>query len=330
MKPGRRFLRNLGAVLLVVQVCSHAQKQVRIWKVGFLASRGRPKSLEADFYGELPRGLEELGYFEGRNLVIEWRFADAHYERLPGMASELIGLNVDVLVADGMKATLAAQNKTKTIPIVFGGVSGPVENGVVKSLGHPGGNTTGLALLVGDTVRKQLETLRVLLPGLARMAVLWNPANPSSQYAFENLRAAAQRVHIKVLSLQARTTAEIDDAFLRASDSRVAAMVVMPGLLITNSFPRIAALAATHRLPCVAGLREYVEAGGLMSYGTNHRYNYHRIATYVDKLFKGARPEDLPVEQPTKIELVINRRTASALGLTIPPELILLADTVIE
>src|ERR1700674_318209 len=231
MRTRRQWFLVLGlGLLLALPLVSFAQPQGKVWRVGFLASRRRPESLESDFYGEVPRGLRELGYVEGKNLVIEWRFADGNYERLAQLAAEVVKLNVDIIVVDGMNATLAAQKATKTIPIVFGGVNDPVDNGLVKSLAHPGGNTTGLALVASDTSPKQMEMLRTMVPGLSRVATLWHPGNPSSQLALKNVQAAAQMIHINVLSLEAQTSKEIENAFALAGEERVEAVVVLPDL----------------------------------------------------------------------------------------------------
>jgi len=330
MKRRRRSFAFLAVAVLALAFPSVAQKPEKAWRVGFLAARRRPVSLESDFYGEVPRGLRELGYVEGKSLVIEWRFADGNYERLAELAVELVKLKVDIIVADGMNSTLAAQKATKTIPIVFAGATEPVEHGLVKSLAHPGGNTTGLALVAGDTCPKQLEMLLTMVPGVSLIAVLWNPDNPSAHSNLKGVRAAAEMFHVKILAIAVRTPKEIESAFAEAGAHRAAALVVSPDMFISQQLPRIAGLAATNQLPGMSGLREYAEAGGLMSYGASRRYNYHRAATYVDKIIKGANPGELPVEQPMKLELVINRKTAKALGLTIPPELLLLADKVIE
>lgn len=329
MRTRRQVLVGLGAALAAPLV-AFAQKPGRVWRVGFLAARRRPESLDTDFYGEVPRGLRELGYVEGKNLVIEWRFADGRNERLPGLAAELVRLNVDVIVTDGTPGTLAAQKATRKIPIVFGGAGDPVGNGLVRSLARPGGNTTGLALLAGDTGSKQVEMLSRMVPRLFRVAAFWNPTNPLNLPVLKNVQAAADTTKVKLLPVEVRSEQEIENAFSLLARERAEALILLLDPFFIQQRRQIAELATMHRLPSIAGFREYVEAGGLMSYGQSRTAYYHRVATYIDKIFKGANPGDLPVEQSMTLELILNRRTAKALGLTIPPDLLVLADKVIE
>jgi putative tryptophan/tyrosine transport system substrate-binding protein len=318
-------LLALGAAPLV----SHAQQQGKIWRVGFLTQRRRPDSIDSDFIGAFPRGMRELGYVEGKNLVIEWRFDDK-FERLPDLAAELVGLKVDVIVSGSSQAISALQKATTTIPIVMATSGDPIGSGFVKSLARPGGNITGLSNLTSDIGAKQLELLLNMVPKLSHVAALVNPVNPSLVTFLTNIQSAAQRGSVKVLPVEARTAQEIENAFPMMIQGKADAVIVATDALLIQHYRKIAELAAKNRLPSVSQLREYVEAGGLMSYGPNLAEQFRRAATYVDKIFKGAKPGDLPVEQSTKFELLINGKTAKALGLTIPQSVLLRADRVIE
>ncbi len=319
-------LLAFGAAPLVAR----AQQQGRIWRVGFLAPRRRPDSIDTDFIGAFPRGMRELGYIEGRNLVIEWRFADGKSELLADLAAELVRLKVDAIVSGSSQAISALQKATTTIPIVMASSGDPIGSGFVGSLARPGGNITGLSNLTSDIGTKQLELLLGMVPRLSRVAVLVNPVNPSLATFLKNVRSAAQGVGVKVLSVEAQTAQEIENAFLAMTQDNARAVIVATDSMFIQHYRRIAELAAENRLPSVSQLREYVEAGGLVSYGPNLAEQFRRAATYVDKIFKGAKPGDLPVEQSTTFELLINARTAKALAITISPGLLLRADRVIE
>jgi putative ABC transport system substrate-binding protein len=318
-------LLALGAAPLV----SHAQPQGKIWRVGFLTQRRRPDSIDADFIGGFPRGMRELGYIEGKNLLIEWRFDD-RFERLPDLAAELVRLNVDVIVSGSSQAIRALQKATTTIPIVMATSGDPIGSGFVKSLARPEGNITGLSNLTSDIGTKQLELLQSMVPKLSRVAILVNPGNPSLATFVKNVQSTAERGNLKVLPMDVRTAQEIEAAFPAMAHGNAGALIVGTDALLIQHYPKIAELAAKNRLPSVSQIREFVEAGGLMSYGPNLAEQFRRAATYVDKIFKGAKPGDLPVEQSTNFELLINGRTAKALGLTIPQSLLLRADRVIE
>ena len=334
--PGSNFLRRrqflivLGACVLAAPLAAFAQQKGKVWRVGFLGGRGRPISLETDIYGGFPRGMRELGYVEGKNLVIEWRFGEGRAELFPVLAAELVRLKVDVIVSGGTETTRAAQKATSTIPIVMAIATNPVGSGLVKSLAHPGGNITGLTTISSDLGPKHLEMLLAMVPKLARVAVLMNPANSSSAIALKNVQSAAQGTSVKILPVEARSPREIETAFTMMIKEKAGAVIVVQDGVLTNEAHQIAELAAKHRLPAIAWIREYVDAGGLMSYGSNQTDQFRRAATYVDKIFKGAKPGDLPVEQPTKFELVINGKTANALGLKIPQSLLISADKVIQ
>ena len=276
------------------------------------------------------RGLRELGYAEGKNIVIEWRFTDGKYERLPGLAAELVRLKVDVIFAAGGPAIGAAQQATTTIPIVFAGVSDPVGLGFVASLARPGGNITGVSNVGVDIIGKNLEFLRAIVPKLSRVALLVNPAGPITPLVLKQLQAAAKTTGVSVSAFEASTTAQIDSAFGSIARARPGALIVARDPFLHEHERQIATLAAKQRLPAIYSFRADVEAGALMSYAANDAEMYRQAARYVDKILKGAKPADLPVEQPMKFELLINRKTAKALGLTISQELLLRADKVIE
>ena len=326
----RALLIAFGAAVLAAPLGSFAQQQGKVWRIGFLSLRSRPASPDSDVFGAFRRGMRELGYVEGKNLVIEWRSADGKSERLPALAAELVQLKVDIIMAGGTPAISAAQKVTTTIPIVMGTVGDPVGSGFVASLARPGGNITGVSSLTSELSPKQLEMLRSMVPKLSRVAVLVNPANSFHATVLENVQAAAHRTGVTILALEARTPQEIGNTFAVMSQKKTRAVIVVRDSLFNQQVREIAALAVKYRMPSIHGVREYVEAGGLMSYGQNPADNYQRAATYVDKILKGAKPGDLPVEQPTKFELFINRKTAKALGLTIPQSLLISADKVIE
>jgi putative ABC transport system substrate-binding protein len=275
-------------------------------------------------------GLRELGYVEGRNLVIDFRWADAHPERLPGLIRELLDLKPDLVFSTGGPPTiLAVKAATSTVPVVF--ITGdPVAEGVVPSLPHPGGNLTGFAVLAQNLEGKRLELLRELLPGAKRIALVWNPATPSSVNAMHEAQAAALRLGMSIQPFEARSPAELRTAFASIPAQDVDAMMVLADPVLGFERASILAFAAQRRLPAIYFWREFVQEGGLMSYGTRLADVFSRAAQYVDKIFRGTKAADLPIEQPTTFELVINLRTAKALGLTLPPSLLLRADDVIR
>ena len=279
----------------------------------------------------LRSGLRDLGYVEGKNIVIEVRSADGEIERLAGLAAQLVEMKVDVIVATGTPAIQAAQRATNIIPIVMGTAGDPVGFRFVASLSRPGGNITGLTSITGDLSSKYLELLRTAVPKLSRVAVLMNPGNPSHARLFvPNILAAAKKNGVSIVPVKLNSASQISAAFSAVKQERVGALIVLPDGLFYGQARRIAEFALQQHLPTMFADREPVETGGLMSYGQNLAENFYRAATYVDKILKGAKPGELPVEQPTKLELVINRKTAKAIGLTIPQELILRADRVIE
>jgi putative ABC transport system substrate-binding protein len=274
--------------------------------------------------------MRELGYVEGDNLVVEYRFADGKAERLSNLVAELLELKPDVLVVAGTPAVRAAQKATTRIPIVMAGASDPVGSGFVQSFLLPGGNITGVSNLSIDLSPKLVEMLLSIAPKLSRVAILVNPTNPSHAPVAASLQAAGQRVNLEIGAVEAATAQQIESAFANMSRQNAGAVIVVADAFFIPEGQQIAELARNHRMPSVFPFREQVETGGLMSYGQHLTDNFRRAATYVDKIFKGAKPADLPVEESTKPELVINLRTAEALGVTIPPELLVLATEVIE
>jgi putative ABC transport system substrate-binding protein len=320
----------LAAVALGAPLAAFAQQKGKVWRVGFLSTRHVDLRDSDYYYGPFRQGMRELGYVDGKNLVIEWRSAEGKSERLPGLATELVNLKVNVIMTAGTASASAAMKATTSIPIVIAAVPDPVGSGLVKSLARPGGNITGLSNLGSELGLKHLEMLLGMVPRLSRLAVLVNPTNPSHAPFLKHVQTAAPKTGITILSLDARDPQEIENAFAQMARQKAGAAIVAPDSFFIQQLRQIADLAAKHRLPTISGQRAYAEAGGLMSYGTNLADLFRRAATYVDKIFKGAKPADLPVEQPTKFELFINGKTAKTLGLTIPNELILRADRVIE
>jgi putative tryptophan/tyrosine transport system substrate-binding protein len=326
----RKFLAVLVAGAVVLPLRSFAQQQGKVWRVGFLALR-RLAILESDYsYGPFRQGMRELGYVDGKNLVIEWRSADSKVERLPGLAAELVKMKVDIIVVAGGQAAGAAQKATATIPIVIVSVGDPVVTGLVKSYARPGGNITGVANLNVDLGPKRLEMLLSMVPKLSRVAVLVNPSNPSNMKALDGTLAEGKKRGVTILRAEARTPQEIETAFALMARDNAGAVIVVPDALFSQNVQQVGDLAAKYRLPSIAAYLFYAEAGLLMTYGTNASDLSRRAATYVDKIFKGANPGDLPIEQPTKFEFIINRKTAKALGLPIPQSLLVSADRVLE
>ena len=316
----------LGAVPFAAK----AQPAAKVPRIGFLSgNRATTPHLHEAFL----QGLRDLGYVEGRNVVIEYRDAGGKLERLPALAAELVALKVDVIVAGGTPQTRAAKQVTKTIPIVFAQAIDPVTSGLVTSLARPGGNLTGLSNLIPELVGKGLEQLKQAVPGVSLVAALWLPGAVDEHNEKDMLKAAevaASALGMRLQVVETRGPADFDRVFSDMTRARVDALTVFPLTMFIIERRRLVDLAAKHRLPAVYGQREFVDAGGLMAYGPNAAEMFRRAATYVDKILKGAKPSDLPVEQATKFELVINLKTAKALGLTIPPALLQRADQVIE
>ena len=331
MNKRRKLVFAIGAGVVGAPFGSFAQQQGKVWRIGFLVAGSRPANLDTHFFmGPFLHGMRELGYAEGRNLTIEWRFAEGNSERLPNLATELANLKVDVIVVVGTPATMASKNATTTIPLVMVNVGDPVGLGFVKSLAQPAGNITGLSQMISELGGKRLELLKEMVPRLSRVTLLINSANPNDTTVLETIQVAGQKRGIKVVPMEVRTPQEIESAFSAMPGNGADAVIVSAGALFTQQRRQIAELAVKTRLPSISGAREYVEAGGLISYGDSRADSFRRASTYVDKILKGAKPGDLPVEQPTKFELFINRTTAKALGLKIPQSLLISADKVIE
>ena len=330
MARRQALTRLITAVLLfvAVPVAVEAQDPTRVWRIGFLGSgsysSGDPR-VEA-----LRHGLRELGYVEGRNLAFEFRWADGNADRLPGLAAELAKLKVDVIVTQGTQATDAARRSITAIPIVFAVAGDPVGTGLVASLARPGGNVTGLTDIAPEIAGKRLQLLREAVPGIARIAVLWNSANASAAPQMKDTAAAARSIGLAVRSLELRDVSQLESAFATAVQDNARAVVVLSDGALYGRRVQIAQLALKHGLPCVAWTPEFAESGCLMAYGANVVELHRRAATFLYKILAGGAPGSLPVEQPTKFELVLNLKTAKALGLRIPATLLARADRVIE
>jgi len=318
----------LTTALLSTVPSVQAQQQARkVYRIGFLSLRpaGPFPNREA-----FRRGLRDLGYVEGQNVVIEYRQAADSADRLPALAADLVSLKVDVIVAAGSQAVRAAQQATRTIPIVMTSSSDPVGTGFVANLARPGGNITGLSLLSPELSGKRLELLKEIDASISRVAVLWNPDDPPARLSLREAEVAAQALGLRLQILGTRSPNDFDSAFRSAIKERAGAVTLLPAPIMNNYAGRIADLALKNRLATVSYANEFPNAGGLMSYGTNLADLYRRAATYVDKILRGAKPGDLPVEQPTKFEFIINLKTAKQIGLTIPPNVLARADRVIR
>jgi len=326
----RKFLIALGTSVLAVPRGSLAQQPSKGARVGFLYFGSRQSSLDTGRYDAFVQGMRELGYVEGTNFIIEARFADGKPERLPALAAELVRLKVDVIVATGTPAYRALQHATTTIPVVITVTFDPVGDGFAASMARPGGNFTGLTLGAADLGPKLLELLKAATPKLSRVAVLVQPGNPAHPQRLVRIMSAAQKIRIQVVLAEAGTVPEIEREFAMMTKERANATIILADGFFLQESRIVAAQALKHRLPSISQLREYAEAGGLMSYGPNSVDNFRRAATYVDKILKGAKPGELPFEEPTRYHLLINRKTALSLSLTIPQALLGQADEVIH
>jgi putative ABC transport system substrate-binding protein len=325
----RTFLALVPGSLLAAPLVAQAQPAGKVWRIGVLSS-GSPSATAIARIDAFKRGLRELGYVEGRNLVIESRWGEGKYETLPGLAAELVRLKMAVILTAAVPAIRAAKEATGTIPIVMAVVVDPVETGLVASFARPGGNITGLSVRTPELVGKQFGLLKEIVPKASRVAVLWNPGNLGNPPQLRAAELAARTLGMRLQSLEARNPREIDNAFAAMTREAAAALVVLVDVMFIDHRTRIADLAATRRLPAVYGQLEHVESGGLMAYAPNFLDNYGRAAVFVDKILRGANPGDIPIEQSTKFELMINLKTAKALGLAIPRSVLLQADRVIE
>jgi putative ABC transport system substrate-binding protein len=330
MGTRRRQLLILGAAL-AVPFRSHGQRDGGTRRIGFLATRSRSTPANPDvYYDAFVDQLGKLGYGEGKNLAIEWRFADGRYERLPQLASELVKMNVEVIVTHSSPGTRAAQQATRTIPIVMTAVGDPVGNGFAKSLQRPGGNITGVSLQVTDLTAKQFELLRTIMPGVSRVAVLMNPASKATmRRELKDIQGRAKQLGIDLVAVSARTAEEIRTGFVRMTRQGAEALIITGDAYYAGQAGLLAELTLAHKLPSIGWYRDHVRAGVLMSYGPETSFLYRAAAVYVDRILKGARPDNLPIERPTRIHLAINRQTARELGLIVPPDLLLRANEVI-
>ena len=328
MKP--IVVRLAAAVLLLATaVAAEAQQAAKVYRVGFVsASQGSPDPQ----FDAFRQGLRELGYAEGKNVVVEARFAEGRLERLPGLVAELIGLRIDVLVAGSPAAAVAAKKASSAIPIVFAGVGDPVASGIVGSLARPGGNITGFAVGVNDPAfgGKWLELLREVIPRASHFAVLANRSNSSNSPYLKGVEAAARTLNVKLDIVDAGNPAELDRALAAIAASGAQGMIVTTDPFLFTVRATLVSFAASKRLPAMYFFKNFVDAGGLMSYMASLEESYRKAATYVDKILKGAKPADLPVEQPTRFELVVNRTTARALGISLPLSILVRVDHVIE
>jgi len=326
----RAFVGTLAGGLLASRLAAEAQKPAKVARIGWLADNpaATPHLVEA-----FRQGLRDLGYVEGRSVVIEYRAAEGKLDRFPGLAAELVAVNVDVIVAANNVAARAAKQTTRTLPIVFTSVGDPVTSGLVTSLARPGGNVTGLSNLTPELVGKCLEQLTQAVPGVSRVAVLWQPGGlpeRMEKIVLKEAEVAARTLGVQLQIVEARGPEDFDRAFSDMTRASAGGLAVFGSAVLIRERRRLADLAAKNRLPAVYSLREFADAGGFMAYGPNLADLFRRAATYVDKILKGAKPADLPVEQPTKFELVINLKTAKALGLKIPQSLLQRADELIQ
>ena len=322
----RQFLIAAGT-LLAVPLAAEAQQAGKVWRIGVLLTLTAPAEDPPQAFRQR---LRDLGYVEGRNLIVEWRYAEGRSDRLPDLAAELVRLGVDIIVADITPAVRAAMQAAPTTPIVMSLTADVVGSGLVSSLARPGGNVTGMSLMLPETTVKQLQLLKELLPKLSRVAVLWEPAMPWHKAMLKEVAAAAQLLGLEPVPIAAQGPAEFEDAFAAMTKARVEAVLVAGSAVSNTHWARLLDLAARNRLPMIFLIKDPVLAGGLISYGMNNREMFRRAADYVEKILKGAKPADLPVEQPTKFELFVNLKTAKALGIKIPPSILLRADRVIE
>jgi ABC-type uncharacterized transport system substrate-binding protein len=330
MNARRRVLAGFSMVALSIVLPCFAQQPGKIRRIGFFYVGSRQSAMDTGRYGGFLQGMRELGYVEGKDFVVEMRFADGEYGRLPSLATELVRLKVDVIVATGTPAYRALKQSTSTIPIVITVTTDPVRDGFAASLARPGGNFTGLSNSIIDLMPKHIELLKTAVPKLSRVAVLSNPGNPAHPPQVKSLEAAARTLGIRVLQVNGGTPDEIERGFAVMARERADAVITLADTFFLQQMRQIAELALKHRLPSTHGALEYVEAGGFMTYGANFTDNFRLAAGYVDKILKGAKPGELPFEQPTRFYLMINRKTAKAIGLAIPQELLLRADRMIE
>jgi putative tryptophan/tyrosine transport system substrate-binding protein len=322
----RDFIRILGSAAVAWPLGAYAQQPKKIWRIGMLETIAAP--LKTADYDAFLAGMESLGYAEARDFKIEYRSADGHPDRFPKLAQDLVSQNVDLITTRGTPAAFAAKNATKTIPVVMMAIGEPLL--IVASLARPGGNVTGLSAFVNDLMGKRTEILRDMLPGLSWVGAILNMSNRSQPPQWTEIQKTARANGIETQLFDVRSTADLVTAIDDASKHKAGAVVVGIDTLTQSNQRLIIELAAKQRVPAIYPSREFVDAGGLISFGANYPDLYRRAATFVDKIFKGAKPSDLPVEQPTKFEMIVNLKSAKAIGLTVPPMLLARADEVIE
>jgi putative tryptophan/tyrosine transport system substrate-binding protein len=320
----------LITLILALVHLAEAQQPKKVPRIGLLSSFS--PSVTALWHEAFRQGLRDLGWVEGKNISIEYRYAEGRNDRLPELAADLVRLKVDIIVAAVTQDVRAAENATEVIPIVMASPADPVAAGLVDSLARPGGNITGLSQMAPDMAGKRLELLKEIVPRLSRIAVLWNPQSPASgsPLSWKEIQLPARELGVKLHSLEVRSSNDFGKAFEDATKAHAGALAIMPDPLFAGNLKRIADLAAKSRLPSIFHLTEFADSGGLVTYGPDRSDMYRRAATYVDKILKGRKPADLPVEQPTKFELVINLKAAKQIGLTIPPNVLARADKVIK
>jgi ABC-type uncharacterized transport system substrate-binding protein len=325
----REFISVLGGAVLAWPLVARSQQPAKLFRIGYL--RISSPSLEPHYVEAFRQKLRELGHVDGENIVVEYRWAEGQDSRLPKLASELVRLKPGVIVTTGTPGTLAAIQATKTIPIVMASSVDPVASGLVSSLARPSGNVTGFTILGPELEWKRLELLKQAIPGLSRLAVLWNPSNPGIVSYFETVRNAGRNLQISLDPVvEVRRTEELDNASTVIASARPEALAVIADRFLLSHRKQIVEFAAEKRLPSMYPYREYVDAGGLMSYAPSNIELFRGAATYVDKIIKGAKPGELPIQEPTKLELVLNLKTAKSLGLAVPPTVIARAHEVIE
>jgi putative ABC transport system substrate-binding protein len=328
MTTRRELFIALGAGALAWAGAARAQAPAKVRRIGLLS----PFSPSDTALGHqaFRQGLRDLGWVEGKNINIEYRYAEGRSDRLPDLAADLVRLKVDVIVASDNADALVAQKATRTIPIVMASAGDPVATGLVESLARPGGNVTGLSQMTVEMVGKRLELLREMVPKLSRVAVLWNPQGAAATLNWKEIQLPARQMGVQLHSLEVRSPDDFDQALEDATRARADALFIIADPVVVTNLKRIADLAAKSRLPSIFQLSEFADAGGLVAYGPDLADMFRRAATFVDKVLKGAKPGDLPIEQPTKVELVVNLKTAKALGITVPQSVRLRADRVIE
>jgi ABC-type uncharacterized transport system substrate-binding protein len=324
----REFIALVGATAVAWPLAAHAQTPRKLARIGYLSPGNR--TVSAHLVEAFLQGLRELDYVEGQNFAMEYRWGEGRQERLPELAVELVRLELDVLVATTSAAVQAAMNATRTVPIIMAGGGDPVGLGLVASLARPGGNVTGPSMMNTEVVSKRIQMLREVVPGLRRVAVLVNSVNPIHALFMRETESTARMLGLELQPIEVHGPEDFEAAFAAAAQGKAGALVAFDDSLTLQYRSRIVALAAASRLPTMYGYREFPDEGGLISYGANLSSHYHLAAKYVDKVLKGAKPANLPVEQASKFDLVINLKTAKALGLTVPPSLLLRADELIE